>query len=64
MEDVSGGWRRRFRKFVRKVVKVVKIVVIVYIVVKVVVVVVGKRFIDDEVRNILLFNFMYLLFDL
>lgn len=63
-EDVSGGWRRRFRKFVRKAAKVAKTVATVHTVAKVAAAVVGKRSTDDEVRNTLLFNLMYLLPDL
>lgn len=63
-EDVSGGWRRRFRKFVRKAAKVVKTAATVHTVAKVAAGVVGKRSTDDEVRNTLPIYSLYLLHDL
>nr|XP_011438522.2 uncharacterized protein LOC105336047 [Crassostrea gigas] len=56
-EDVSGGWRRRFRKFVRKAVKVAKTVATVHTVAKVAGAVVGKRSTDDEIFSLNVCNF-------
>ncbi|XP_011438522.3 uncharacterized protein [Magallana gigas] len=56
-EDVSGGWRRRFRKFVRKAAKVAKTVATVHTVAKVAAAVVGKRSTDDEVFSLNVCNF-------
>eukprot|EP00105_Crassostrea_gigas_P019889 XP_011438521.1 PREDICTED: uncharacterized protein LOC105336047 isoform X3 [Crassostrea gigas] len=51
-DDVTGGWRRRFRKFVRKAAKVVKTAATVHTVAKVAAGVVGKRSTDDEIIRV------------
>ncbi|XP_052685735.1 uncharacterized protein LOC128165358 [Crassostrea angulata] len=56
-EDVNGGWRRRFRKFVRKAAKVAKTVATVHTVAKVAGAVVGKRSTDDEIFSLNVCNF-------